>query len=143
LKNGLKLRDPSTSSPSRVDTAGTLGAKTALTKRRNGLGWGVNSLPYLSRTPVLDKRVVTGIPNRKVSTMNTKEQFALALRVIGVLGIIYIVRSFVRTISPPAGILIVRLVCAIVGVYFIRGACLVVNFAYPGATAKPPESAKT
>jgi hypothetical protein len=75
--------------------------------------------------------------------MNTKEQFALALRVIGVLGIIYIVRAFVRNISPPADILIVRLVCAVIGVYMIRGASCVVEFAYPGAAAKPPESAKT
>jgi hypothetical protein len=91
----------------------------------------------------LDKRAVPEIPNRKVSTMNTKEQFALALRVIGVLGIIYIFRAFVRNISPPAGILIVRLVCAVIGVYFIRGASLVVNFAYPGTAAKSSESAKT
>jgi hypothetical protein len=75
--------------------------------------------------------------------MNTKEQFALALRVIGVLGIIYIVRSFERSFSPPLGILIARLVCVIIGVYFIRGAALLVDFAYPGATAKSPESAKT
>jgi hypothetical protein len=74
--------------------------------------------------------------------MNTKEQFALALRIIGVLGIIYIVRAFERSISPPACILITRLVCAIIGVYFIRGGALVVNFAYPGETAKSPESAK-
>jgi len=40
--------------------------------------------------------------------MNTKEQFALALRIIGVLGLIYIVRTFVRTTMPPAGILIAR-----------------------------------
>ena len=75
--------------------------------------------------------------------MNTKEQFALALRIIGVLGIIYIVRSFERSISPPVGILITRLVCAIIGVYLIRGASLVVDFAYPGATAKSPESAES
>jgi hypothetical protein len=91
----------------------------------------------------LDKRVVTEIPNRKVSTMNTKEQFALALRIIGVLGLIYIVRTFVRTTMPPAGILIARLVCAVIGVYFIRGAFLLVEFAYPGAAAKSPEIAKT
>jgi len=70
--------------------------------------------------------------------MNTKEQFALALRIIGVLGVIYITRAFVRTTLPPVGTLVVRLVCAMIGVYFIRGASMVVNFAYPGSAAKSP-----
>ncbi len=75
--------------------------------------------------------------------MNTKEQFALALRIIGVLGIIYIVRAFERNILPPAAILIIRLVCAGIGIYLIRGGSLLVNFAYPGTATKSPESGKT
>jgi hypothetical protein len=73
--------------------------------------------------------------------MKAKEQFALALRIIGVLGIMYILRSFVRNVSPPIVDLIVRLVCAAIGVYLIRGAPQLVAFAYPESTPATPEKA--
>ena len=74
--------------------------------------------------------------------MNKKEQFALALRIIGVLGIIYIARAFTR-LPDPGGLYwwISRLVCLAIGVYFVRGACLVVNFAYPQSAPEQPDKA--
>ena len=73
--------------------------------------------------------------------MKAKEQFALALRVIGVLGIIYVLRTFVRNPLPEVVFLVVRVVCALIGVYLIRGAPLLVKFAYPESTPEPPEKA--
>ena len=70
--------------------------------------------------------------------MKSREQFALALRIIGVIGIAYIVRAFVRNSSPPMLTLIVRILVVLIGAYFIRGASLLVKFAYP---ASAPESA--
>jgi hypothetical protein len=75
--------------------------------------------------------VITETPNKKVSTMKPQEQFALALRIIGVLGMIYIVRAFVRVPSPTNLALIVRLASILIGAYLIRGATLLVKFAYP------------
>jgi len=71
--------------------------------------------------------------------MNPKEQFALALRIIGVLGIIYILRSFVRIPSPIVAVVIFRLVSVLIGVYFIRGAPHLVKFAYPDSTPQTPD----
>jgi len=71
--------------------------------------------------------------------MKAKEQFALVLRVIGVLGIIYVLRTFVRTPLPEVAVIVVRVVCALIGVYLIRGAPQLVKFAYPESTPKPPE----
>jgi hypothetical protein len=71
--------------------------------------------------------------------MKSKEQFALALRVIGVLGIIYVLRSAVRNTCPTAALLIIRCVFVLIGLYLLRGAPWVVKFAYPGCecTEKP------
>ena len=66
--------------------------------------------------------------------MKPREQFALALRIIGVLGIAYVVRTFARNPAPPTFALIVRVVSVLIGVYFIRGASLLVNLAYPEST---------
>jgi hypothetical protein len=63
--------------------------------------------------------------------MNAKEQFALALRIIGVLSLMYILRTFVRNYSPAVPILILRLACAAIGVWMIRGMPPLVKFAYP------------
>lgn len=71
--------------------------------------------------------------------MKAKEQFALALRIIGVLGMMYILRSFFRSPVPSIVFVIVRLVCAVIGVYFLRGAPQLVRFAYPESTPEPPE----
>jgi hypothetical protein len=70
--------------------------------------------------------------------MQAKEQFALALRVIGVLGIIYVLRTFVRYPLPEVVVLVVRMVCALIGLYLIRGAPVLVKFAYPESTPQPP-----
>jgi hypothetical protein len=72
--------------------------------------------------------------------MNAKEQFALALRIIGVLGLMYIVRSFIRHPLPPVAYLIVRLACAAIGVWLIRGLPPLVKFAYPNV--EPSDKAK-
>jgi hypothetical protein len=69
--------------------------------------------------------------------MKPNEQFALALRIIGVIGIAYVARAFVRNAAPTTLILVLRVASLLVGVYFIRGASLLVNFAYPGSTPRP------
>jgi hypothetical protein len=69
--------------------------------------------------------------SRKVKEMKPREQFALALRVIGLLGIAYVLRTVVRNPVPPTSLLIVRVVSVLIGAYFIRGASLLVKFAYP------------
>ena len=71
--------------------------------------------------------------------MKPREQFALALRIIGVLGIAYLVRAFVRNPSPPTLTLIVRVVSVLIGAYFIRGGSLLVKLAYPDTTPEAPE----
>ncbi len=77
--------------------------------------------------------MVVGHPtrNRKGSVMSPKQQFALALRIIGVLGIIYVMRAFIRAPSPETYVLVARIVCVLVGAWMIRGASLLVNLAYP------------
>jgi hypothetical protein len=67
--------------------------------------------------------------------MKPQEQFALALRIIGVLGMIYIVRAFVRHALPTNLALIGRVASILIGAYFIRGAPLLVKFAYPESMA--------
>ena len=73
--------------------------------------------------------------------MKPTEQFALALRIIGVLGIAYIVQRFVRNPAPPTLALIVRVVSVLIGAYFIRGAPLLVKLAYPESTPEPSQTA--
>jgi len=66
--------------------------------------------------------------------MNSKELFALFLRIVGVLGVIFIVRHAlisVPTCTAPAYVLIKWVIGALVGLYLIRGAPLLVKFAYP------------
>jgi hypothetical protein len=91
------------------------------------------------QTSACDNQVTNQTPNRKVSRMKAKEQFALVLRVVGVLGIFYVLRSFVRGPNQAVVALVVRVVCALCGLYLIRGAPLLVKFAYPESTAEPPE----
>ena len=73
--------------------------------------------------------------------MKAKEQFALALRIIGVLGIMYIARHFAWNAWGGVHTLVGRLVCIGAGVYFIRGAGLLVNFAYPEEPPAPADKA--
>jgi hypothetical protein len=72
--------------------------------------------------------------------MNAKEQFALALRILGVLSLMYLLRSFVRNPSPAVALLILRLVCAAISVWGIRGIPPLVKFAYPDS--EPSDKAK-
>jgi nitrate/nitrite transporter NarK len=70
--------------------------------------------------------------------VNAKETFALIVRVIGLLGVIYLVRRIVKVGIDDLVLLIIRVVCALIGLYFVRGAPLLVKFAYP---EKPAGSA--
>ena len=67
--------------------------------------------------------------------MNSKELFALFLRLVGVLGIIFILRHAVDQIPTwtlPVYLLIIKWVIGVfVGIYMIRGAPLLVKFAFP------------
>ncbi len=66
--------------------------------------------------------------------MNSKELFGLFLRIVGVLGIILIVRHALHsapTCSVSAYLLIKWVIGAVAGLYLIRGAPLLVKFAYP------------
>jgi len=71
--------------------------------------------------------------------MKPRDQFALALRIIGVLGIAYVARSFVRNPSPPTLHLILRVLSILIGAYFIRGGSLLVQIAYPETKPEAPE----
>jgi hypothetical protein len=66
--------------------------------------------------------------------MNSKELFTLFLRVVGVLGIIFIVRHALQSApshTAPAFLLIKWIIGALIGLYLVRGAPLLVKFAYP------------
>ena len=65
--------------------------------------------------------------------MNPKEQFALIVRVIGVLAVIYVVRRVVQVWSLEP-LQIARAVSALIALYMIRGAPLLLKFAYPENT---------
>lgn len=74
--------------------------------------------------------------------MNSKEMFALFLRAVGVLGIIFIVRHAfwsVPTLTVPTYLLIKWVIGALVGLYLIRGAPLLVKFAFPGKSGSPAQ----
>ena len=73
--------------------------------------------------------------------MKAKEQFALVLRIIGVLGMMYVLRSFVRTPWPGVVFVIIRLLYLAIGAYFIRGAPRLVQFAYPEPESQPSPKA--
>lgn len=66
--------------------------------------------------------------------MNSKELFGLFLRIVGILGGVFIVRQTLATV-PSGGVtvyLIIKWVIGVlVGLYLIRGAPLLVRFAYP------------
>ena len=66
--------------------------------------------------------------------MNSKELFGLFLRIVGVLGIIFIVRhalQSVPTCTASVYLIIKWVIGVLVGLYLIRGAPLLVRFAYP------------
>jgi len=63
--------------------------------------------------------------------MNSKELFALFLRVVGLLGIIYVIRRIAHAESPTTFWVALRVIYLIIGVYLVRGAPLLLKFAYP------------
>lgn len=66
--------------------------------------------------------------------MKSKEIFALVLRIIGVIGVLYEVRLLVRfKLDLPTASIVVRVVYILIALYFIRGASLLVKWAYPKA----------
>ncbi len=74
--------------------------------------------------------------------MNSRELFALFLRIVGVLGIIYVIRRIEHQEAIPPVWLIIRLVYLAIGAYFIRGAPWLLKFAYPdqGGEATAPKN---
>jgi len=66
--------------------------------------------------------------------MNSKELFGLFLRIVGIVGGVVVVRHAMESV-PSSGVtvyLIIKWVIgALVGLYLIRGAPLLVKFAYP------------
>lgn len=69
--------------------------------------------------------------------MNLRELFALFLRMVGVLGIIIIVRHALGTTHieiVPVFVIVKWVIGVLVGLYFIRGAPLLVKFAFPAST---------
>jgi hypothetical protein len=74
--------------------------------------------------------------------MNSKELFGCFLRVVGVLGILYIVRHAANEVLscsfPSHYYLLIKWVLGVlVGLYLMRGAPAVVKFAYPEKPAQP------
>jgi hypothetical protein len=66
--------------------------------------------------------------------MNSKELFALFLRVVGILGVIFVVRHVLESVpacTPSAYLIVKWIVGVLVALYLIRGAPLLVKFAYP------------
>jgi hypothetical protein len=69
--------------------------------------------------------------------MQPKEIFALILRIVGLIGIIVVVRQLdmmMKMGTPTAAYLAVKALYLAVGIYLMRGAPLLVRFAYPGRT---------
>ena len=73
--------------------------------------------------------------------MNSRELFALFLRMVGVLGIIFIVRhaalGLIPTPTVPSYVLIKWVIGVFAGLYLIRGAPLLTKFAFPKNSGSP------
>ncbi len=72
--------------------------------------------------------------------MNSKELFALFLRMVGVVGIIIIVRhalAALPTETVPVYVLVKWVIGVLLGVYLIRGGSRVLRFAYPKSPGNP------
>jgi hypothetical protein len=71
--------------------------------------------------------------------MNSKELFALFLRVVGILAMMYMVRHILQNgpaFSVSTYLVIKWAVSVLIGLYLIRGAPLVVGFAFPEKSVK-------
>ena len=69
--------------------------------------------------------------------MKSKEIFALVIRIIGILGMVSVVRHLVDDVTmeshqPPAMYFARKIVYLLIGVYFVWGAPHLVKFAYSG-----------
>jgi hypothetical protein len=74
--------------------------------------------------------------------MNSKELFSLFLRILGVLGIMVIIRHVLHlgpsfTTCPPVFVIVKWVIGVLVGLYLIRGAPCVVRFAFPEKPGNP------
>ena len=70
--------------------------------------------------------------------MNSKESFALFLRMVGVLGIIFIVRHAWGTLPTedvPVYVIVKWVIGVLVGLYLMHGAPLAMKFAFPEKSA--------
>ena len=71
--------------------------------------------------------------------MNSKELFTLFLRAVGILGVIFIVRHALEQVpdgvTPPVFVIVKWVVGVLVGIYLVRGAPLLVKFAYPASNS--------
>jgi hypothetical protein len=71
--------------------------------------------------------------------MNSKEMFALFLRVVGVFGLILVVRhalSFGPAFTVSGYLIVKWVIGVLLSLYLMRGAPLVVNFAFPDKSGK-------
>jgi len=69
--------------------------------------------------------------------MKSKEVFALVIRIIGILGIVSVVRHLADDLTvdgqPPSAAYFVRkIIYLLIGLYFVWGAPHLVKFAYSG-----------
>jgi len=66
--------------------------------------------------------------------MNSKELFILFLRIVGILGGVFIVRHVLETVPPwpPSAYQVIEWIVGLfAALYLIRGAPLLVKFAFP------------
>lgn len=67
--------------------------------------------------------------------MKPKEAFGLIVRVFGLIGLAYCIRHLVKNPADCVVLLVARVVFALIALYMIRGASLLVKFAYPECPA--------
>jgi hypothetical protein len=71
--------------------------------------------------------------------MSSKEMFALFLRIVGMLGILIIVRHILEqgpSLPVPAFLIVKWVIGVLIALYFLKGAPLIVNFAYSDKSGK-------
>ena len=68
--------------------------------------------------------------------MKSPELFALAVRIIGVVSLLYLIGGSIMLIGAGVPLVLVTksLLWAILSIWFVRGAPQLVHFAYPDAT---------
>jgi hypothetical protein len=73
--------------------------------------------------------------------MNAKELYGLFLRVVGVLGMVFIVRHALQNVPVWGSLYLLSkwVIGALVALYLMRGAPLLVKFSYPDKPGSPTE----